>query len=187
MAFRSVPRPSSPPGAKASTECPYHTPIQLSEVRRPSSDDNRPMTANGSQSSSAQNPDFSPFLEENGKPSGSFHTHVSEPSPPDLGARARPRKPKAGLRHTRHTLPVRHQPNDGTDYQSSAVSRRKTDNATANRQQGRTRPETHQNLIHPDKEQIRQRTNSSPNQQPSVRRPTWTGSFFPKNNTATIS
>ena len=28
MAFRSVPRPSSPPGAKASTECPYHTPIQ---------------------------------------------------------------------------------------------------------------------------------------------------------------
>ena len=24
MAFRSVPRPSSPPGAKASTECPYH-------------------------------------------------------------------------------------------------------------------------------------------------------------------
>jgi hypothetical protein len=32
MAFRSVPRPSSPPGAKASTECPYHTPIQLSVV-----------------------------------------------------------------------------------------------------------------------------------------------------------
>ena len=28
VAFRSVPRPSSPPGAKASTECPYHTPIQ---------------------------------------------------------------------------------------------------------------------------------------------------------------
>ena len=31
VAFRSVPRPSSPPGAKASTECPYHTPIQWSE------------------------------------------------------------------------------------------------------------------------------------------------------------
>jgi hypothetical protein len=26
MAFRSVPRPSSPPGAKASTECPSHAP-----------------------------------------------------------------------------------------------------------------------------------------------------------------
>jgi hypothetical protein len=37
VAFRSVPRPSSPPGAKASTECPYHTPIQLSVVRRRSS------------------------------------------------------------------------------------------------------------------------------------------------------
>jgi hypothetical protein len=33
VAFRSVPRPSSPPGAKASTECPYHTPIQWSDVR----------------------------------------------------------------------------------------------------------------------------------------------------------
>ena len=36
MAFRSVPRPSSPPGAKASTECPYHTPIQ--GVSRPKPD-----------------------------------------------------------------------------------------------------------------------------------------------------
>ena len=38
MAFRSVPRPSSPPGAKASTECPFHTPIQWSVVRRQWSD-----------------------------------------------------------------------------------------------------------------------------------------------------
>ena len=36
VAFRSVPRPSSPPGAKASTECPYHTPIQ--SVSRPKPD-----------------------------------------------------------------------------------------------------------------------------------------------------
>ena len=28
MAFRSVPRPSSPPGTKASTECPYRAPYQ---------------------------------------------------------------------------------------------------------------------------------------------------------------
>ena len=34
MAFRSVPRPSSPPGAKASTECPSHTPSQTSVIRR---------------------------------------------------------------------------------------------------------------------------------------------------------
>ena len=35
VAFRSVPRPSSPPGAKASTECPYHTPIQSASRPRP--------------------------------------------------------------------------------------------------------------------------------------------------------
>ena len=68
----------------------------------------------GSQSSSAQNPDVSPFLEENGRPSGSIHTHASEPSLSDLGAHARPRTPKQGLRHTRRTLPVRHQPDNGS-------------------------------------------------------------------------
>ena len=35
MAFRSVPRPSSPPGAKASTECPSHTPYQTSDAETP--------------------------------------------------------------------------------------------------------------------------------------------------------
>ena len=33
MAFRSVPRPSSPPGAKASTECPYRAPSQMRASR----------------------------------------------------------------------------------------------------------------------------------------------------------
>ena len=33
MAFRSVPRPSSPPGAKASTECPYRARDQWSSDR----------------------------------------------------------------------------------------------------------------------------------------------------------
>ena len=37
MAFRSVPRPSSPPGAKASTECPSHT---QSSARHPLGTDN---------------------------------------------------------------------------------------------------------------------------------------------------
>src|ERR1700722_14986774 len=32
VAFRSVPRPSSPPGAKASTECPSHAPVQRAAV-----------------------------------------------------------------------------------------------------------------------------------------------------------
>ena len=37
MAFRSVPRPSSPPGAKASTECPSHTQSQTTVIRRQTS------------------------------------------------------------------------------------------------------------------------------------------------------
>jgi hypothetical protein len=35
------------------------------------------------------------------------------------------------------------------------------DNATFNRQPDHTRPETHQNLIHPDKEQNRRQTTKS--------------------------
>ena len=34
MAFRSVPRPSSPPGAKASTECPYRAPCAPPNSRK---------------------------------------------------------------------------------------------------------------------------------------------------------
>ncbi len=35
MAFRSVPRPSSPPGAKASTECPYRARDHAVALTRP--------------------------------------------------------------------------------------------------------------------------------------------------------
>jgi|HubBroStandDraft_5_1064220.scaffolds.fasta_scaffold494523_1 hypothetical protein len=82
MAFRSVPRPSSPPGAKASTECPYHTPIQWSGFRRrcqmrttrhqPSTDLNhlRHRTRNH------------PFLEENGQAPDQFtHTPLNTRCP----------------------------------------------------------------------------------------------------------
>ena len=34
MAFRSVPRPSSPPGAKASTECPFVVQFYLTTIQR---------------------------------------------------------------------------------------------------------------------------------------------------------
>ena len=34
MAFRSVPRPSSPPGAKASTECPYRARYSQNSINR---------------------------------------------------------------------------------------------------------------------------------------------------------
>jgi len=99
--------------------------------------------------------------------------NVSEPSLSDLGACARRRKPKQRLRHTRRTLPVRHQPDDGISCQLSVLSCQNADNATSNHQPNRTRPETHQNLIYPDKEQ-----KSSPQ-----RRPTGRDVFLLKNDT----
>ena len=78
-----------------------------------------------------------------------------------------------GLRYTSATLPVRHQPDNGISCQCSVVSCQKADNATSNRQPDRTRPETHQNLIHPDKEQMRRQKNIA-----SIRRPAWPATFL---------
>jgi hypothetical protein len=80
-----VPRPSSPPGAKASTECPYHTPIQLSGFRDQVSERTGPETDNGAQSSSAQNPDFIRSLRRTDIVRINSH-NVSEHSLSDLGA-----------------------------------------------------------------------------------------------------
>jgi len=95
---------------------------------------------------SAQNPDFYPFLEENGFHPGQF-THVSEPSLPDVEA------PSA-------MLPSRTLSRSDIGRTTEAVSVRRerlpvrTDSAAPNCP-ACTRPETHQNLIHPDKEQTR--------------------------------
>jgi hypothetical protein len=129
MAFRSVPRPSSPPGAKASTECPYHTPIQWSDVR-----------CQGSvvrfQTTDLRHPKpFHPGRRDRRRPTrgeprcpaGSFRLdlnrlrhrtrmfvhslrrtdiirinshNASEHSRPDLGARARAQNPKRGVEAT---------------------------------------------------------------------------------------
>ena len=67
------------------------------------------------------------------------------------------RKPKAGPRNTRRTLPVRHQPEQRN--QSPVLSGPLSeDNDTTPNRTDYTRPETHQNLIHPDKEQNHRRT-----------------------------
>ena len=109
----------------------------------------------GSQSSSAQNPDFCPFLEENGTSSGSIHTNASEHSLSDLGAHGRAQNPKRGV-ETPDTL-SRSDINRTTESvdQCPVVSCQNYDNAAPNRRSDYTRPETHQNLIHPDKEQNR--------------------------------
>jgi len=107
--------------------------------------ENGPATANGSQSSSAQNPDVFPFLEENGQTPDQFTQTPLNTRRPTLG-RFRHVSPHDA------TLPVRHQPDNGIGGRLSVLSCRKADNVTSNRPD-RTRPETHQNLIHPDKEQ----------------------------------
>jgi hypothetical protein len=142
MAFRSVPRPSSPPGAKASTECPYHTPIQWSEVRcqssaakyRTAGNDIQNHVPRGSQSFQAQHriQNLVRSLRRTNKIRINSH-NVSEPSLSDLGA-----------------------------FPPCFDTRRQLSRSDINRTAGRTRtsvrfhhtrPETHQNLIHPDKEQ----------------------------------
>jgi hypothetical protein len=50
---------------------------------------------------------------------------------------------------------------NGIRDQGSVIGCQNTDNATPNRQPDCTRPETHQNLIHPDKEQ-------NPTNEPSI-------------------
>jgi len=94
-------------------------------------------------------------------------THnVSEPSPPGLGA-------FPPCSRTPKTLPVRHQPDSGISDRFSVAGCQKTDNAPSNRADY-TRPETHQNLIHTDKEQVRQPADN-------------VGDLFPEEMTATIS
>jgi len=67
--------------------------------------ENRLATANGSQSSSAQNPDVFPFLEENGQTPDQFTQTPLNTRRPTLG-RFRHVSPHDA------TLPVRHQPDD---------------------------------------------------------------------------
>jgi hypothetical protein len=129
MAFRSVPRPSSPPGAKASTECPYHTPIQWSDVRcqRHSRQFSQAAAQRQRDRSTLGGTIAGPTRGEPRCPAGSFRLdlnhlrhgtrifvhslrrtdiirinshNASEHSPSDLGARARAQHPRRGLEAT---------------------------------------------------------------------------------------
>jgi hypothetical protein len=102
MAFRSVPRPSSPPGAKASTECPSHA-QDLHHAQKPSSERKPPHSGI---ICSAHNRSIAPARAD------AMDFHASERFAPSQG---HPQTPGQTLR--------------------------------------RQRPETHQNLIYPDKEQ----------------------------------
>jgi len=126
----------------------YSDPVVSGQARfseRTDLTEHKPATANGSQSSSAQDPNAFPFLEENGPTPDQFTQTPLNTRRPTLG-RFRHVSPHDA------TLPVRHQPDDGIRGRLSAISCRKADTVTSN-QPDYTRPETHQNLIHPDKEQ----------------------------------
>jgi hypothetical protein len=101
VAFRSVPRPSSPPGAKASTECPSHAPVQRAAVRLSvtsgpmigdqwisDQDNGKAVFGSFLIFGTTQDPERSVPLGERSI-SGSFYTHASEHSTLDWrGARA---------------------------------------------------------------------------------------------------
>jgi hypothetical protein len=99
-----------------------------------------------------------------------IHTNASEPSLSDLGGRARTSKPRTGAL-TRQT----HSPGQTSTGQ-------RDEHETMSRFH-RTRPETHQNLIHPDKEQNRRHAGD----QRSQCRAFGGTNVLPRNNTATIS
>ncbi len=96
MAFRSVPRPSSPPGAKASTECPSHTPYKRqSSVTKPGNRTTTPschcarLTPNANSASLTNAPD---------------HCHRTERDDPNT------------LTRNSASLPVRQSPDTATDH-----------------------------------------------------------------------
>ncbi len=132
MAFRSVPRPSSPPGAKASTECPSRA--HSHRERHSEASASPPCTGT-----------IQPVLASVG------------PIPIQMHASPRRRLRRTidhvtdgrAIKHITFSLtPLNTLPAAGTCTHSRCLFR--SDIATA------ARPETHQNLIHTDKEQQRQ-------------------------------
>ena len=168
VAFRSVPRPSSPPGAKASTECPSYTryPGRLlrrktphhaqkpssgavvrvqSSVARSNRDGNHrlfedsPGNIYSAHNRILSNRSSAGRLREHREKFDKIVHNASEPSPPTVGALS-----------SRTAIPGQTiRPNDGSvvSGQSSAVSQ-KTATANTCTNLRYTRPETHQNLIH---------------------------------------
>ena len=146
MAFRSVPRPSSPPGAKASTECPSYTrypglvpegaslTMHRNHPRHPHLCE--PMDDPGN-IHSAHSQDFT----------GSFGTSIAYaisdlPDPiKSFTTPLNPRRRPLGRRSCERQFPVRH------------TTERRDPPSVRRPNLSRTRPETHQNLIHTDKDQ----------------------------------
>ncbi len=132
MAFRSVPRPSSPPGAKASTECPSCAPTQP-EPRSPG------------RSRHAQEPSTP---RHGATLLSGHHRHAMQTPPCRTAACAyttHSRPPPSQRQTATHAPERRHRKSRGRH----PPLRTGTCRSVA---RPRQRPETHQNLIHPDKD-----------------------------------
>ena len=113
VAFRSVPRPSSPPGAKASTECPSCARNQPDHAQEPSSPLSERTPRRTRQASNL--------------------AHTCVPPPPSRAA-ASHNAPERMCHRSRGSQHLRKNAAYRSDLRPTA------------------RPETHQNLIHPDKD-----------------------------------
>ena len=124
MAFRSVPRPSSPPGAKASTECPYHahTPHMHSSHPRK---DKRSYPQEKSQKNTIQCPrNPLPYIRKYSASHATFMS-PSDRHTPNLLASDRPiSQPTRRVRPTRDTAAPRERTNLFTLTKNQLIRRK---------------------------------------------------------------
>ena len=140
MAFRSVPRPSSPPDAKASTECPYHAQSLMDHLQKPSCTETIHSLRRKRSHSLSQ---FTLTQHTTGfYPSIHVCTRTGRQNLSNASEHSRSNRWRPLLRTT---LPVRR------------TVRPRTITPGLHPADRNARPETHQNLIYPDKEQQHRR------------------------------
>ncbi len=178
VAFRSVPRPSSPPGAKASTECPCHTRYRGPSTEAPghTMHRNHPQTQSAapsrqlSETTATEPPStgsgtvlefITPHITGSSRMAASSprsRNAVTHPSSKIVHTPLNPRRRPLGRRACAPAIPVR-QVSRTTHlgqlpgFQSPPVGHSiptPDDRSPATAMM--TRPETHQNLIHSNKE-----------------------------------
>ena len=154
MAFRSVPRPSSPPGAKASTECPSHARDPAAWPRRVTPHTAKPPTHH------AQEPATPGCHHPNAPP-----RHTAGTNSAHTRNRTRPPHPRVTpMVGQPATVPTPLNVNAPVARPPRPLHRERacrSDTATT------ARPATHQNLIHPDKDHITAPLHAAPRQHPT--------------------
>ena len=176
VAFRSVPRPSSPPGAKASTECPSYTryPRYNAEASHPPCTETILRSCLGAASPIIRTTVVVPITLATplNHPLGQPWKYLLRTQQDCLECLATHRSRGQRTNHPTQSFTTPLNPRRPTigalvlaDSFPGQTHDRTTGPGSIRRQTAsHTRPETHQNLIHPDKEQrtLKQRTNDGP-------------------------